>query len=77
MESTEAELKTTTIDLDNAQRDLAQQRTTTEQQATTLQVIISLSLRLNRYDKFQVSIYTCISMAAISLYRKENEEHRR
>ena len=58
MESTEAELKTTTIDLDNAQRDLAQQRTTTEQQATTLQVIISLSLRLNRYDKFQVSIYS-------------------
>ena len=71
MESTEAELKTTTTDLDNAQRDLAQQRTTTEQQATTLQVIISLSLRL--IDTCMINfkfLYTRISLAANRLVQE-------
>ena len=69
MESTEAELKTTTIDLDNAQRDLAQQRTTTEQQATTLQVIISLSWRPKAMINFKF-LYTRISLAANQLVQE-------
>ena len=59
MESTEAELKTTTTDLDNAQRDLAQQKTTTEQQATTLQVItlVTLILASEKFHTFEFVRY--------------------